>query len=68
MPYSLKNSVLLSIYKQTIEHLKIFKGCKNSDFIVRLLTNFIPLISKKNAILIHEGQLLENIIFIKNGD
>jgi len=53
------------MYKQTINNLKIFKGCKNSDFIVRLLTNFIPLFSKKNAILIHEGQLVENIMFVK---
>jgi len=67
LPYSLKNSVLLTMYKQTIDNLKIFKGCKNSDFIVRILTNFIPLFSKKNAILIHEGQLLENIMFVKNG-
>ncbi len=67
LPYSLKNSVLLAIYKQTINNLKIFKNCKNSDFILRLLTNFIPLFSKRNAILIHEGQLIENIIFVKNG-
>ena len=67
LPYSLKNSLLLTMYKQTINNMKIFKGCKNSDFIVRLLTNFIPLFSKKNAILIHEGQLVENIMFVKNG-
>ena len=67
LPYSLKNAVLLTMYKETINNLKIFKNCQNSDFIVRLLTNFIPLFSKKNAILIHEGQSIENIIFIKNG-
>ena len=67
LPYSLKNLLLLTMYKSTINSLKIFKRCKNSDFIVRLLTNFIPLFSKKNAILIHEGQLVENIIFVKNG-
>ena len=67
LPYSLKNSILLTIYKQTINNLKIFRKCNNSDFILRLLNNFIPLFSKKNAILIHEGQLIENIIFVKNG-
>ena len=67
LPYSLKNSILLAIYKQTINNLKIFRNCKNSDFILRLLTNFIPIFSKKNAILIHEGQLIEKIIFVKNG-
>ena len=67
LPYSLKNSVLLTIYKETINNLKIFRNCQNSDFIVRLLTNFIPIFSKKNAILLHEGQSIENIIFIKKG-
>ena len=67
LPYSLKNTVLLTIYKETINNLKIFRKCQNSDFIVRLLTNFIPIFSKKNAILIHEGQSVENIIFIKKG-
>ena len=67
LPYSLKNTVLLTIYKETINNLKIFRKCQNSDFIVRLLTNFIPFFSKKNAILIHEGQSVENIFFIKKG-
>ena len=67
LPYSLKNAILLTIYKETINNLKIFRKCENSDFIVRLLTNFIPIFSKKNAILIHEGQSVENIIFIKKG-
>jgi len=67
LPYSLKNTVLLTIYKETINNLKIFRKCQNSDFIVRLLTNFIPIFSKKNAILIPEGQPIENIIFIKKG-
>ena len=67
LPYSLKNNVLFTMYKQTINNLKIFKKCQNSDFILRLLTNFIPLFSKKNAILIHEGQIINNIIFVRNG-
>jgi len=37
LPYSLKNTVLLTMYKETINNLKIFKNCQNSDFIVRLL-------------------------------
>ena len=67
LPYSLKNTVLLTMYKHTINHFKIFKGCQNSDFKVRILTSFIPLFTKKNAILIHEGQQVDNIIFVKNG-
>jgi CRP-like cAMP-binding protein len=32
-----------------------------------MLTSFIPIISKKNETLILEGQLIDNIIFIKDG-
>ena len=41
LPYSLKNSILLTIYKQTINNLKIFRKCKNSDFILRLLIDYL---------------------------
>jgi len=63
----LRNTVLFAVHKQVITNFKIFKKCQNSDFINQLLTNFIPLFSKKNAILIYENQLIENLIFVKNG-
>ena len=67
LPYSLKNKILLTIYRQTINNFKIFRGHQNTDFTLRLLTNFIILFSKKNAFLIHEGQIIDNIIFVKEG-
>ena len=67
LPHSLKNIVLLTMYKNTINNFKIFKGCQNSDFKLRVLTNFIPLFTKKNAILIQEGQQIENVIYVKSG-
>ena len=67
LPHSLKNQLLMSIYGQIIKNFKIFRGTHNTDFTIRLLTNFIPLFSKKNAFLIHEGQLIDNIIFVKEG-
>ena len=67
LPYSLRNTILFSIHHQIIKNFKIFKKCQNSDFINQLLTNFIPLFSKKNAILIYENQLIENLIFVKEG-
>ena len=67
LPFSLRNEVLLTIYKQTIDHLKIFKNFPNSDFTIRLLTSFIPLFSKKNSLIIHEGELIESIIFVNDG-
>ncbi len=67
LPYSLKNQVLLTIYQQIIHNFKIFRGIKNTDYTLRLLKNLIPLFSKKNALLIREGQKIENIIFVKEG-
>ena len=67
LPYSLKNKILLTMYKKIITNFKIFHGHNNSDFTLRLLMNLLPLFSKKNAILIREGQLIENIIFVKEG-
>ena len=67
LPHSLKNEILFSMHKSTIKNFKIFKGNKNTDFTIRLLTYFIPLISKKNAFLIHEGQLINNVIFVQEG-
>ena len=67
LPHSLKHQLLMAIYGQIIKNFKIFRGAHNTDFVIRLLTNFIPLFSKKNAFLIHEGQLIDNIIFVKEG-
>ena len=67
LPYSLKNKILLTMHKKIIENFKIFHGTHNTDFTLRLLMNLLPLFSKKNAILIREGQIIENIIFVKEG-
>ena len=67
LPYSLKNTLLFEIHKEVITKFIFFNGCENSDFILRVLTHFIPLSSKKNAFLIKEGDIIENIFFVKNG-
>ena len=67
LPYSLKNKILLTMYKKIIENFKFFRGNHNTDFTLRILMNLLPLFSKKNAILIREGQIIENIIFVKEG-
>jgi len=46
---------------------KIFKDCKNSDFIIKMLTCFIQTTCKKNTILMLEGQQIDSIIFVKDG-
>ena len=58
---------MFTIYKNEIEHFKLFKKNENSEFISEVLNNFIPMTSKKNEFLIYEGELLEEMLFIKDG-
>ena len=67
LPFTLKNTILFTMYKSVIKNFKFFKNNDNSEFIARVLTNFIPVISKKNDFLIYEGEIVEEIIFIKDG-
>ena len=67
LPYTLKNNLLLAIHQQIIRRFIFFKGCENSDFILKVLTHFIPSYSKKNTFLIKEGEIIENIFFVKDG-
>ena len=67
LPYSVKNMVLFRVYNKCIRRFIFFKKCDNTDFISRVLTNFIPLFSMKKALLIREGELIENIYFVKTG-
>ena len=67
LPYSVKNMVIFRVYNQCIRKFNFFKKCENTDFISRVLTNFIPLFSKQKAILIREGEIIENIVFVRTG-
>ena len=67
LPYTLKNKLMFIIYENIINKFIFFKDCQNSDFIIRVLTSFIPLSAKKGAFIIHEGELVDNIIFVKEG-
>ena len=67
VPETLKNDLLFKIYSKVINDFSIFKNVKNSNFILQILTSFIPIILKKEEILLSEGEFVENIIFVKNG-
>ena len=67
LPFTLKNNILFTMYNKTITNFKFFKNNNNSVFIAEVLNNFIPNVSKKNEFLIYEGEMLEEIIFIKDG-
>ena len=67
LPYTLKNTLIFEIHKDVINKFTFFNGCENSAFILKVITHFIPLISKNNAFLIKEGEIIENIFFVKDG-
>ena len=67
LPYSLKNKLIMEMYRPLIKHFVFFKDIDNSDFIVKVATSLKPLISIKNDILIQEGDYIKEIIFVKKG-
>ena len=67
LPYTLKNQIMFIIYGNIIKKFKFFKDCENSDFILRVLTSFIPLSTKKGAFIIQEGEIIDNIVFVREG-
>ena len=67
LPYTLKNKLMFIIYEKIIKKFIFFNECENSDFILRVLTSYIPMTAKKGAFIIHEGELVDNIIFVKEG-
>ena len=67
LPSSLQNNLIIEIYKPIIMNFQFFKSFDNSDFFVKIVTSLKPILSMKNDILIQEGDIIEDIIFIKNG-
>jgi len=67
IPDAIKNDLLFKIYSNVINGFKIFKGVDNSNFVHQILTSFIPIISKKEEIIVLEGEMIQNIVFVKDG-
>ena len=67
LPNSLKNTLLIEMYKNYINDFSFFKGIENREFIVQVISKLSPIIGIKDDILIEEGEYIEEIIFIKNG-
>ena len=67
LPYSLKNSIIFSMYKPVIENFHFFKGISNSNFLVETLSYFTPISGKKNETFIKENELFEEIYFVLEG-
>ena len=67
LPSSLKNNLIVEMYKPIIRNFHFFKYFENSDFFVKIVTSLKPILSMKDDILVQEGDFIEDIIFIKKG-
>ena len=67
LPDKIRNDLLKIIYKDVIKNFKIFRDNRNSDFILKMLTCFIQTTCQKDTILMLEGKIVDNIIFVKDG-
>ena len=67
LPCSIQNNLIIEIYKPIIKNFMFFKYFENSDFFVKIVTSMKPILSMKDDILVHEGDIVEIIIFIKKG-
>ncbi len=64
---NLSNLLCYEMYKPIIQNFIFFKDFDNIDFIVKVVLNFNPILAVKNDILIKDGELVEDIIFVKKG-
>ena len=67
LPSSIQNNLIIEIYKPIIKNFQFFKYLENSDFLVKIVTSMKPMLAMKDDVLIHEGDVIEDIIFIKSG-
>ena len=58
LPYSMKNKLIISMNQQIISDFNFFKNIDNSDFIVKVVTSLVPIISIKNDIVVKEGNYI----------
>ena len=67
LPLSLKNNLISEMYKPVIQNFIFFKNFQNTDFIVRVILAFKPILAYKNDILVNEGDMIEDIMFVRSG-
>jgi len=67
LPLTLKNNLISEMYKPIIRSFIFFKNFQNTDFIVRVILAFKSIMAYKNDILVNEGDMVEEILFVKKG-
>ena len=67
LPNSVHKPLLYEMYKPIIENFIFFKNFKNSDFINRVISKLKPVLAIKNDLLVEQGEIIEDTIFVKQG-
>ena len=67
LPIALRNTLLYEMYKPIIKNFIFFKDFSNKDFMVKIILALKPILALKNDVLIKDGDLVEDIIFVKRG-
>ena len=65
LPVSLRNSLVIEMYKPIVNKFIFFKNFQNADFIARVILAFKPILAVKGDLLVQEGEFIEDIIFVK---
>ena len=67
LPHSIKKPLLYEMYKPIIENFNFFKKFKNSEFVNRVISKLKPVLAVKNDLLLDQGEIIEDTIFVKQG-
>ena len=67
LPLKLQKELLLAMYKPVIENFIFFKYFPNDDFKMRIILSFKPTVCIRNERLVHAGDVMEEMIFVKQG-
>jgi len=67
LPISLRNEIILSMNEEIINAFNFFKNCFDNDFIIQAVMMLKPTKFRKRDILVKQGDLIEEIIFLKKG-
>ena len=67
LPLTLKNKLIMEMYKDLINKFIFFKDNQHSDFIVKVVTSLKPLLAFKDDVLIEQGDYVKEIFFVKKG-
>ena len=67
LPIGLRTTLIMEMYKPIINNFIFFKTYSSSDFIIKVILAFRPILVMKNEKLVNEGDYIEEIVFVKRG-